>query len=146
MRNCVQYTLTPYFENHRQDLNQICIRQIDCWSVHQSAEFHYWMHNTYPWIRIHYVPVNCTGLFQPCDVGIQQVLKLAIRCTALQDIIRDTTEQLCHGVEPRMVDFEKWLPIVRDRSVRWLVHGYEAINNPKLIKKVKSNSIHRFSN
>src|ERR1700743_2597382 len=146
MKSYVQHILVPYFEQHKKDYNQICIWQIDCWSVHRSAEFRYWMHNTYPWIRIHYVPANCTGLFQPCDVGIQRVLKLAIRRTALQDIISDTTEQLGQGVEPRMVDFEKRLPVVRDRSVRWLVHGYEEINNPELIKKVKSNSIHRFSN
>jgi hypothetical protein len=144
MKDYVHYTLKPYFEGHRKDPNQICIWQIDCWSVHRSAEFRLWMHNTYPWIRIHYVPANCTGLFQPCDVGIQRVLKLAIRRSALQDIINDTTGQLGHGVEPSMVTFEKSLPVVRDRSVRWLVHGYEAINNPELIKKVVSKVITYF--
>ena len=71
MKSYVQHILVPYFEGHREDHNQICIWQIDCWSVHQSAEFRNWMYQTYPWIRIHYVPANCTGLFQPCDVGIQ---------------------------------------------------------------------------
>jgi hypothetical protein len=92
--------------------------------------------DTYPWIRIHYVPANCTGLFQPCDVGIQRVLKLAIKRSVLQDIINDTMKQLDSGVEPSKVDFEKRLPVVWDRSVRWLVNGYEAINNPELVKKV----------
>ena len=94
------------------------------------------MHNTYPWIRIHYIPANCTGLFQPCDVGIQRILKLAIKRSALQDIINDTMEQLGHGTEPSKVTFEKRLGIVRDRSIRWLVNGYEAINKPELVKKV----------
>ena len=94
------------------------------------------MYTTYPWIRIHYVPANCTGLFQPCDVGIQRVLKLAIRRSALQDIISDTVKQLDQGIEPNMVTFEKRLPIVRDLSVKWLVNGYKAINNPDLVKKV----------
>ena len=76
------------------------------------------MYNTYLWIQIHYVPANCTGLFQPCDVGIQQVLKLAIKQSALQDVINDTTEQLDHGVEPSKVTFEKWLPVIQDCSVR----------------------------
>ena len=102
------------------------------------------MWNTYPWIQIHYVPANCTGLFQPCDVGIQRVLKLAIKRTALQDVINDTTEQLKSGVTPSAVTFEKKLPVVRDRSVRWLVNGYNAINNPELIKKVRPNSVHGF--
>jgi hypothetical protein len=142
MKNYVHHTLAPYFEGHRQNSNQICIWQIDCWSVHRSADFRHWMHDTYPWIRIHYVPANCTGLFQPCDVGIQRVLKLAIRRTALQDVINDTTEQLGRGVEPNMVVFEKRLPVVRDRSLRWLIHGYKAISHPELIKKVISNSFY----
>ena len=145
MKTYVQHILVPYFEGHKEDPNQICIWQIDCWSVHRSEEFRTWMYDTYPWIRIHYVPANCTGLFQPCDVGIQRVLKLAIRRSALQDVINDTTEQLGRGIEPSMVSFEKRLPVVRDRSIRWLVNGFEAINNPELIKKVISKCILRLS-
>jgi hypothetical protein len=135
MKTCVQHILVPYFEGHKKYSNQVCIWQIDCWSVHQSAEFHNWMHKSYPWIQIHYVPANCTGLFQPCDVGVQWVLKLAIRRTALEDIVNDTMEQLGQGVEPSMVTFEKQLTVVRDHSIRWLVNGYETINNPNLIQK-----------
>jgi hypothetical protein len=136
MQSYVTNILAPYFECHKGDPNQICIWQIDCWSVHRSEEFRSWMYTTYPWIRIHYVPANCTGLFQPCDVGIQRVLKLAIRRSALQDIINNTMEQLGKGIEPAMVTFEKGLPAVRNQSVRWLVNGYKAINKPELIQKV----------
>jgi hypothetical protein len=138
MKSYVQDILVPYYDQHREDKNQTCIWQIDCWSVHRSKEFLHWMYNTYPWIRIHFVPANCTGLFQPCDVGIQRVLKLAIRRSALQQIINHTREQLGQGVEPEMINFEKRLPIVRDHSVKWLVNGYEAINKPDLVKKVHS--------
>ena len=136
MQSYAQHILVPYFEDHRKDQNQIYVWQIDCWSVHQSAEFHHWMYKTYPWIQIHYIPANCTGLFQPCDVGIQCVFKLAVKCSALQDTINDTMEQLGCGTEPSKVTFEKQLGVVQDRSVRWLVNGYEAINNPELVKKV----------
>jgi len=145
MQSYVQNILVPYFEKHREDHDQICIWQIDCWSVHQSEVFCHWLHNTYPWIWVHYVPANCTGLFQPCDVGIQRVLKLAIRHSALQDIINNTMEQLGQGVEPNMVTFEKKLPTVRNNSVRWLVKGYEAINKPDLVKKVIFKNILNFS-
>jgi hypothetical protein len=92
--------LAPYFEFHCQCLNlpnQLCIWQIDCWSVHQSLEFCSWMWMAYPWIWIHYIPANYTSLFQPCDVGIQWILKLAIRWTALKDIVDDTMQQLRAG-------------------------------------------------
>ena len=85
---------------------------------------------------MHYVPTNCTGLFQPCDVGVQRILKLAMRRSALKDIVNNTVKQLAQGVKPTMVTFEKSLPIIRNNSVSWLVNGYEAINRPDLVKKV----------
>ena len=54
-------------------------------------------------------------------------------------------EQLGHGVEPSKVTFEKQLGIVQDHSIRWLVNGYEAINNPELVQKVISMDILSFS-
>jgi len=94
------------------------------------------MWKSYPWIRIHYIPANCTGLFQPCDVGIQQILKLAIRQTALKDIVDDTMQQLKADVKPEKVVFVKKLGVVRDHSVSWLVNAYEAINRRELVEKV----------
>ena len=94
------------------------------------------MWKSYPWIWIHYVPANYTGLFQPCDVGIQQVLKLAIRWTALKDIVDDTMVQLNKGAKPEKVVFVKKIGVVWDCSVSWLVNAYEAINNHELVEKV----------
>ena len=139
MQSYVTNILVPYFESHRKRLNQpdqLCVWQIDCWSVHKSIEFRSWMWKSYPWIRIHYVPANCTGLFQPCDVGIQRILKLAIRRTALKDIVDDTMVQLNKGAKPEKVVFVKKIGVIRDRSVSWLVNAYEAINNRELVEKV----------
>ena len=103
IKSYVNNILAPYFESRHKKLslpNQICIWQVNCWSVHRSLEFRSWMYTASPWIRIHFVPGNCTGLFQSCDVGIQQVLKLAIRQSALKDIVDHTTTQLSSGVAP----------------------------------------------
>ena len=40
-----------------------------------------------------------------------------------------------------MVKFERKLPIVQNQSVKWLANGYEAINNPDLVKKVMFKNI-----
>lgn len=95
------------------------------------------MQKNYSWIRIHYIPANCTGVFQPCDVGIQRILKLAIRRSALKDIVDDAVQQLNAGVEASKVVFAKNLPIVRNRSVGWLVNAYEAINKCEIVEKVR---------
>ena len=139
IKSYVNDILAPYFESHRRKLNlpnQICIWQIDCWSVHKSLEFRSWMAKMYPWIHIHFVPANCTGDFQPCDAGIQRPLKVAVKRSALSDIIDHTMDQLSSGIPPSQITFEKRLPVVQDRSVGWLVHGYEAINNPEIVQKV----------
>ena len=46
MQSYVINILAPYFESHRKKLNlpnQLCVWQIDCWSVHRSLEFRSWM-------------------------------------------------------------------------------------------------------
>ena len=75
---------------------------------------------------MHYIPVNYTGLFQSCDVGIQHPLKLAIKHSVLQDIVNDTMRQLDCGIEPNKVSFEKQLNVVRDWSqMKFRLHSYE---------------------
>ena len=69
-------------------------------------------------------------------MGIQQVLKLAIRWTALKDIVDDTMVQLNKGAKPEKVVFVKKIGVVWDCSVSWLVNAYEAINNHELVEKV----------
>ena len=94
------------------------------------------MSAAFQWIHIHFVPANCTGLFQPCDVGIQRVLNLAIRRSALKDIMDHTMGQLKSGVAPNQITFEKRLPVIRNRAVQWLINGYDAINHPEIFQKV----------
>ena len=45
-------------------------------------------------------------------------------------------QQLQSGVEPHEVVFQKKLGVVRDWSVGWLVHAYDAINKCELVEKV----------
>ncbi|KAG2055889.1 hypothetical protein BDR06DRAFT_981632 [Suillus hirtellus] len=75
MHSLIDNIIAPYFEQKKQELGlpqmQKTIWQIDVWSVHRSEEFHSWMKIHHPTIGLHYVPGGCTGLFQPCHVGIQ---------------------------------------------------------------------------
>jgi hypothetical protein len=75
---------------------QQCILQIDCWLVHRSVDFRSWMSAHFPWITLLYVPGGCTGLFQAWDVGVQCILKLAIRQASHEDVVQET---LCYAVE-----------------------------------------------
>ncbi len=71
----VNNILAPYFERTKRELllppQQNSLWQIDVWSVHRSKEFRRWMHTNHPNIIVDFVPGGCTGVHQPCDVGIQ---------------------------------------------------------------------------
>jgi len=88
------------------------------------------MRTNYPWITVLYVPGGCTGIFQPCDVGIQRVLKHAMRRTALTHVVKETEEELASGADPTSIVLSKGIEVVRDRCIEWMVNGYNTINNP----------------
>ena len=94
------------------------------------------MATTYPWIILHYVPAGCTGLFQPCDVGIQRPLKQAISRSLNADVIKEVSAQIEHGVEPGTFKLDTSLPTLRNRTVGAIVKAYKAVDNPTLILKV----------
>lgn len=52
---------------------------LDCWSVHISAEIRAWVAKAHPDVRVLFVPANCTGRMQPCDLAGQRELKCALR-------------------------------------------------------------------
>lgn len=132
--------LAPYFISQRTQYNlpanQRCILQIDCWTVHRSAVFRNWMTENYPWIILLYVPGGCTGLFQPCDVGLQRILKLAISKAAHADVVVETVNALQSGVPPEQVLNDRSLPTLRNRSVRWALQGFYSINKQEVVQKV----------
>ncbi|KAG8707251.1 hypothetical protein FRC09_001934 [Ceratobasidium sp. 395] len=139
MCSWVTKVLAPYFEaqkaKHGLSADQQCIVQLDCWSVHRSAQFRNWMKEHYPWILLMYVPGGCTGLFQACDVGIQRVLKIAIRNAAHADVVTETVNALRSGTKPERIINDQSLPTLRRRSLNWIVQAYHAVNRSDLIKK-----------
>ena len=139
MKSYVDNVLSVYF-NEKQTLlkreDQVCLWTIDCWSVHCSQEFRDWMGDNYPWILVRYVPGGCTGIFQPCDVGIQRILKHAMKKTALSHIVKETVALLDNNEDPGTILLTKTVGVLRNRSVEWLVNGYKAINKPEIVKKV----------
>lgn len=64
------------------------------WSVHQSEKFRTWIKKEHPTILLDYVPGGCTSVQQPCDVGIQRPLKLSIRQSYHEDIVKEMREKL----------------------------------------------------
>ncbi|EMD30919.1 hypothetical protein CERSUDRAFT_145753 [Gelatoporia subvermispora B] len=139
MKKYVEDILSPYLRRQLELLNlpadQACIWIIDVWSVHRSIEFRVWVKDHYHRIILVFVPGGCTGLFQPCDVGIQRILKHAMRRSGHLHMVNETLAQLNQGVDPEKVMLDKSIGVIRDRSVEWMYHGYNAINKPEIVLK-----------
>jgi hypothetical protein len=140
MKSYVTNTLVPYFQREKTRLHlpsdHPCLWQIDVWSVHASESFRTWMSQSYPWIILDYVPGGCTGLFQPCDVGFQRPLKLAIGRYLNEQVVREVSEKLNEGVDPTKITLDITLATLRNRSMGALVRAYHTLNVPNLIEKV----------
>jgi hypothetical protein len=140
--------LVPYFEQQKKIYNapekQECILQLDVWSVHRSIAFRTWLDANYDWITYLFVPANCTGIAQPCDVGIQRPFKLAIKQAQHADIVEETLRLLQAGVDPENVRLDTSIGTLRDRSVGWLVKAYNKINKPSIVKKVSIHFTHKW--
>jgi hypothetical protein len=83
MKSFINDILAPYYDRKKADLayppSQKSLWQIDVWFVHRSDEFRKWMKGNHPTIIVDFVPGGCTGVHQPCDVGIQRPFKLSTK-------------------------------------------------------------------
>lgn len=138
MCTSINEILAPYYARRKHELGlpegQKSLWNIDVWSVHWSEEFWGWMKKIHPNIIMDFVPGGCTGVFQPCDVGMQRPMKLSIKKSYHEEVVKEVLgqvkwNQLC-------VILSKEIATHRNRSVRWLVNTYHILNNPWLVKKV----------
>jgi hypothetical protein len=145
MKDFVNRILAPYFNKKKAKLNlppsQKSLWMIDVWSVHHSKEFRSWMRTNHPNIILDFVPGGCTGVAQPCDVGIQRLFKLSLKRSYHEDVVNDIVDQLKAGNKFPSIDTR--LAVIRDQSVRWLWNAYQSINNVDLVKKVSKISIYK---
>ena len=97
MESFVDKILAPFFEKEKTKLglptSQKCLWKIDVWSVHRSKSFRNWLRSKHPTIILSFVPGGCTGVFQPCDVGIQRPFKLSLKRSYHEDVVSEILEQ-----------------------------------------------------
>ena len=138
MESFVDNILAPFFEKAKTELglpaSQKCLWKIDVWSVHRSKSFRNWLRNRHPTIILSFVPGGCTGVFQPCDVGIQRPFKLSLKRSYHEDVVAEILGQFENKLEPIQIDTR--IGALRDRSTKWLWNAYRAISNEALVKKV----------
>ncbi|KAF7798423.1 hypothetical protein EIP86_009644 [Pleurotus ostreatoroseus] len=141
MCSYIDHILTPYLDRKKRELglshDHMAILQLDVWSIHRSEQFSTWIQEHHPRLIRDYVPPGCTPIWQPCDATINRVVKITIRQSQHEDIMSETLTQLNAGVAPAEVKLDLTLGVLRDRSVKWLVDAYHAVNDQTLVKKAR---------
>ena len=144
MRLWVDKILAPYFQEMKRKLglqpDHRSLLQWDLWSVHRSDEMRDWMKKNHPTIILDYVPGGCTGLHQPCDVGIQWLFKHSIKRSYHEAVVEEMMKQIKVG---EVITIDKCLHTLCDRSTGWLWNAFNTVNNTNLVKKVRLVAHHR---
>lgn len=140
MRHFVNTHLAPHFNAVKVALGlppgQCSLWLIDRWLVHRSNEFLTWMAEFHITIIVIFVPAGLTGLFQPCDVGLQRVFKHSLKLSAHNDTVQEVLTQLKKGIHVDDIKIDTTLKVLRDRTIDWLWVAFNKLNKLRIVKKV----------
>jgi hypothetical protein len=92
------------------------------------------MKDNHPTIILDFVPGGCTGVHQPCDVGIQRPFKSSTKRSYHEDVVQEMLAQLDKSSGNLTIDNR--ILVLRNRSVGWLWHAFQAVNKKELVQKV----------
>lgn len=125
--------LRPYImqtiEAQNLPADQRAILYLDCYPVHLGLKFRTFVWSKFPNIFLIFVPANCTGIFQPADVGLQRVVKHKLQQAALDFLVRSHTTQLQDGLTAEQIRFTTSLPTLRDASVAAIVDAWKFMSS-----------------
>jgi len=69
-----RYAAVP---SNLHDTNMVIL--LDCWNINTSKEFRAWVSDTYPCIRLRYIPAGMTGKAQINDTMLHAPFKVYVR-------------------------------------------------------------------
>ncbi|KAF8535805.1 hypothetical protein BDD12DRAFT_750652 [Trichophaea hybrida] len=121
-------------KKHNLPQNAKAIIYCHCYSVQRSDSMLHWLRSTYKWLKIHFVPAGCTCIFQPCDVGLQCILKHQIHRSARFYLTIQVRNQIENGISPEKVDIRISLPLLRDTSAHWIMDATYHLNHSQQMK------------
>ena len=61
----------------------------DVYPAHRSSELRDYMHRVYPWIKLVYVPANCTDFLQVADVALNMPFKRRLRAECQEWLVSE---------------------------------------------------------
>ncbi|KAG6859401.1 hypothetical protein C0995_008932 [Termitomyces sp. Mi166 len=130
MKEWMSEILIPYIQHviaKDPDLNehQKAIVFLDVYPIHKSDVFRAHVFKEYSNVILIFVLGNCTGIFQPADVGLQQIVKHMLKQQTVEYMLSFHKEQLKHGITPKSVKITNFIRPLHNATVAGLVHVYD---------------------
>ncbi|TFY54269.1 hypothetical protein EVG20_g9774 [Dentipellis fragilis] len=145
MKEWIEEIYVPYMRNVidgdpdlHDSLNQKSLLILDCYPVHRGEEFQHYMKTNHLDIFVIYVPTNCTGIFQPADVGLQRIIKHRLAQEELHFLVAEHEKQIDNGLMPEQVKITTSYLMLRDATMRPFITIWDFLNGPygrDIIKK-----------
>lgn len=106
----------------------VCVFILDVYKVHFSNSFRAWMRKEYPWIKLLYVPANCTSVLQPCDMALNKRVKQVTREAFCDDVVKALSNTAdaagAAGADPKKAADAAVQALLRIGSRRARLPGY----------------------
>lgn len=115
---------------HELPINTKMVVYFDCWKVHKSTALLEWLKATYLWVIILFVPAGCTGILQPCDVGLQRIYKYHIKLAAVQYFQETVQAQLQSGTPPADIRIMDNIGKLRNQTATWVLAAIRYLQDP----------------
>lgn len=141
MKDWIDKVYVPYTNSIIQKCglkpaDQKSILLLDAYPVHIGVEFWTWVQTLHLNIFLLYVPANCTGQFQPADVGLQQIIKHHIKQESLKYHVAEYTRLIEGGITPDQVTINHKLPPLQDSTVSMMTSVYWILKlNSVIVRK-----------
>jgi hypothetical protein len=139
MDQYVEHVLLPYLKckiaEHNLPPDSKLIVNLDCWSVHKSAEFRSLIKSKYnKSLVLVYVPPNCTSKLQVADVMLQFPFKHHVKQLFNQHVNRWVGEQLQLGVDTINTKVLLKMSNIKPLLLTWCHEAWLTVkNNPVMI-------------
>lgn len=134
MKVYFEILIKPYrnrmLAKHELPINAKMVVYFDCWKVHKSRALLEWLKATYPWLIALFVPAGCTGILQPCDVGIQRIYKHHIKLAAAQYFQETVQAQLQSGIRPADIRIMDNIGKLRNQTATWVLAATRYLQDP----------------
>jgi hypothetical protein len=121
--------------------DQKLVLYLDIYPVHAGVEFWTFVFDEHPHIILIFVPGNCTGIFQPADVGLQRIIKHRLKQELFTYLFEQQRKQIRDGIDPDKVKIATGLPELRDASVKGLVKVFnfmQTYEGKEIVRKASS--------